>query len=234
MASDTTTKTWIACRDCGTAYLLASQPPGLLPNEELREAVAAFLDNHRGHLLTTLHATAESFMVSDRPLWDPLARVFIQATDGQTDYVITADRTSLDQERQYRAREGRLAPQIVEVSLLTEEAWAALCEAFGASVETTVLAQLLEAGRELAARIPPTALEPSFDDPDDPNVRYADWPEPYLSQLVQLGLQRLPAAQHMAWASFVRQRAVAHGALALRICSRPYNPAVHANAVAPL
>lgn len=222
MTSDNTTKTWIACRDCGVAHLLTSQPRGILPRDELDNAVTAFLDNHRGHTLTTLRATSDSPLVCDRPLWDPLTRVSVQASDGQTDYVVTSERPSLDQERRYRVRPGRLPPRLVQVGLVTDEAWTTLCENFAGWVEGNVLTQLFEAVRGLAASIPPTAVEPSFDDPNDPQVGYANWPEPYLVQLVELGRRWLPPSCRAAWNSFVREHTAAHGALGL--CIRFQSP----------
>ncbi len=220
MVKRDTARTWIACRQCGVAQPLPnSASPGPVL-QEMEQAATSFLDAHSKHLLITLFRVEEAPVLADRPLWDPTARVTVQATDGQTDYLITAERPSVEEQRTYHVCEGRLPPVQVEIELVTTEFRSALRKVFGTQTEAAALQRLEAAVQNLVASMDPTLLESAFDDPDHPSVQYADWPDPYRTDLCLLGRRFLPECVAPAWQRFVDEQAVAHGALALKKVAR--------------
>lgn len=234
MAQGTFTRTWMACRDCGVAQALPGPGAVEIARAELEQAIVAFCDAHAGHVLTTVRAKEEEPPLADRPLWHPMARVSYSVTDGQRDYVLTARRQSLDEERIYEIREGRLPEIRFAVEVSSSEVASALRAAFGSSVAPALLAELVKAVHELAREIEPRSLETAFDDAEDPSIQYADWPESYRGALLATGERILPRSLHDAWRHFVHEQALAHKALALKRVAYRQHLAVERSLSAPL
>ena len=97
----------IACRECGVLQPVACVRSIWADDaaEAWRDAYLQFLTEHRTHDLTWF-ARHGNALASDHALWDPMATIRFEVTDGERIYVATGSRPSPEEPRVYRFGSG--------------------------------------------------------------------------------------------------------------------------------
>jgi hypothetical protein len=187
-------------------------------HDELSAALAAFLDAHAGHQITHLRRDDECALQSALPLWDPMACVRMEVTDGSRYYVLTASRRSVDEPRSYRIAPGRLEIRHACVEVDDRDIRRSLDRAFYPQVlGETKVERFVRALHELLSHIEPSSLESAFDDASDPAVSVAPLPDSICSQLGQRCVEIFDAFELRRVLAFLDENRTEAGALALRI-----------------
>jgi hypothetical protein len=180
---------FIGCRSCGQLLPLPhGDTEGCAVAQE--EAAAAHDEFRHCH---AAHDTAEfiregSTLLADRPLWDPLARVTFEITDGARVYLVTAERSDIDEPRTYRFTAGRLTETATAVDVAAHDLERALDrEFYPLALRRAKVDRLLRVLQDIVrhARLDDLDLDDAFDDVSDPAVSIAPLPEPLFDELVR-------------------------------------------------
>lgn len=211
---------YLACRRC---QRLQPYPPAAAAGDDdaaqaAREAFEAFAAAHAGHFCVTLWRLDEAPTHADRPLWDPLHTVSFGVTDGQHGYVVTAGRATLDEPRVYRFRPGAITTTPAAVTVADDLLARGLDRAlFPHALRPSTLARFVDAVRDVVAGLDPAALEPAFDDPDDPTVTIARLPDAAFAHLLARCAAIFDAADWPRVRAFLESNRGEDGLLALRL-----------------
>jgi hypothetical protein len=216
---------WLACRDCQLAHPVGTPAHGL-PSElqdELTAAVAAFLNAHGGHNVTHVHRDDDCAVLSTRPLWDPMATVSMEVTDGSRRFVLTAERNSVDEPRTYRIVPGRLHeahPAAVEID--AGDVRRSLDRAFYPHVlRPSKIDRFVRTLSELVGHLEPCTLDVAFDDANDPAVSIAALPDTVCCELSQRCADIFDPPELARVLAFLNDNRSESGALAVRIRREP-------------
>ena len=191
--------TWLFCRECLTAHRLsdADQRPifandgTATPADDLR----GYLRAHDGHALGALARSSDRESRS-HPRWDPMIRVTVEATDGETSYVIVSERTDVMSPRRYVVRPGRLV--VVEERAMLDDALLrdAVDDAlFPYAAPESLLDALLERVQVLVERTPVDDFDLVDEDRHDPTVELAGLPPSVVDPLRLALLELFPRAE---------------------------------------
>jgi hypothetical protein len=211
-------RVWICCRLCAEAHLLRTSVDAWLPKEEEhQQAVVEFLEAHAHHPVTQLVPTSPGRSVYSGPLWDPRTVFLIEVTDGREVYVLEALRSDVGAPRRYRLRTGRLPQPCTLIAMDTALALRALQAEFGSAVPVATAQRLVECAADVLTRISPVTIDPAFDDANDPDLAFADWPDAAIEALVVVGRKMLSPSLHQRWQTFLREQCRATGAWAIQV-----------------
>lgn len=211
---------WLACRDCQVAHPVGAPAVGM-PSElhdELSAAVTAFLNAHAGHQITHVRRDDECAVQSGLPLWDPMACVHMEVTDGNQYFVLTAKRRSIEEPRTYRIAPGRLEVRHACVEVDDRDIRRSLDRAFYPQVlGETKIDRFVRTLHELLSHIEPNSLASAFDDADDPAVSIAPLPETICTELGQRCVEIFDPFELHRVLAFLHDNRSEAGALAVRI-----------------
>jgi hypothetical protein len=212
-------RSFLSCHDCGVLHP-AVHRSGLLTGEAEQAALEAFQEfatAHSAHATTLLQRSGHP-TGSTGPLWDPLAPLTFEVTDGLTTFVVQADRVSIDEPRRYRFSPGRLALNAATVSIDDAAVRAGLDHAwFPHALRLSTIERFVELLREIIAGIDAEGLDIAFDDADDPSVSIAAVPPAACESLLAGCAVIFDAADLPLVRSFVAGNCDADGVLALRV-----------------
>ena len=191
--------TWLFCRECLTAHRLsdADQRPifasdgTATPADDLR----GYLRAHDGHPLGALARSSDRESRS-HPRWDPMIRITVEATDGETRYVIVSERADVTSPRHYVVRPGRLVAveerAMLDEALLRDAVDDAL---FPYAAPESLLDALLERVRVLIERTPIDDFDLVDEDRHDPTIELAGLPPTVVEPLRLALLELFPRAE---------------------------------------
>ena len=209
----------IACRDCSVLQPVACVRSTGADDaaEAWREAYRQFLAEHRAHDLTWFARHGDE-LASDRVLWDPMATVTFEVTDGQRTYVATGSRTSLEEPRVYRFAPGTL--DSVGAAILVDDTDLRRgldLEFYPHALRLGKLDRFVLAVREVVSHLNPEELPIAFDDADDPMVSVARMPDQSYEELLARCTEIFDPAEIDTVSKFLRDNRDEDGLLALRV-----------------
>jgi hypothetical protein len=210
---------FLACRDCAVVHPVA-QPSHAWPDEAMDvafEAYGEFICAHLTHHIDELRRSGSEAQ-ADRPLWDPMAVISFEATDGIESYVVTSSRESIDGPRIYRFGLGRLAVKSSAVDIDDDDLRRALDrEFYPQALRPTKLDRFVCALREVVSHVNPAELAIAFDTADDPATSIARMPDATYQELVTRCAEIFDAAELQRVSEFLRDNRNEDGLLALRV-----------------
>jgi hypothetical protein len=209
----------IACRDCGVLQLVPCvRSTGTDDAAEASlEAYRQFFTQHHAHDLTWF-ARHEDQLASDRPLWDPMATVTFEVTDGQRTYVATGSRTALDEPRVYGFAPGTLESASAAILVDDTDLRRGLdLEFYPRALRLAKLDRFVLAVREVVSHLNPEQLPIAFDDADDPMVSIARMPDQSYQELLVRCTEIFDPAEIDTVSKFLRDNRDEDGLLALRV-----------------
>jgi hypothetical protein len=210
----TDTPMFLACLDCGAVSLVV-RSAGL--DAEAADEYDAFTADHAAHRTRFLYRQGTE-ACADRPLWDPMATITFEATDGEVAYVVTATRQSIDDPRAYAFARGRLVVSEQEVLFDTNYLRRALDSHFyPQALRPTKLDRFLSVVRDVVSHIDSEELEIAYDAADDPDVSIARLPDDRFSELVSRCAEIFDPSEFRRVVSFLTDNRAEDGLLALRV-----------------
>jgi hypothetical protein len=210
---------FFACRDCSVLQPIFSESRTWDANalQEALDAFNAFVMTHSPHRTAWL-SRSNNGCHSDRPLWDPLAVLVFEVSDGQQPYVVTAARDAIDQPRTYRFIPASLALDTSPIALDDRELRRGLdLEFYPHAVRPTKLDRFLAALHEVISRIDPESLPIAFDAADDPAVSIACIPHGTYEELMARCTEIFDQAELSTVTKFLDENRREDGLLALRV-----------------
>jgi glycosyltransferase involved in cell wall biosynthesis len=203
-----------ACHDCGVLHPLVDTGASHLDDAEGVDPYREFLARHRTHDIARLSRSGSACR-ADRPLWDPMATLTFEVTDGDRLYVVSATRRSIEDERVYRFALGVLEEASSEVRIDTRDLRRGL--SYLHALSPMKIDRFLSAVNELVSQIDPDELVIAFDDADDPAVSIADMPEAMYNELLGRCTDIFDPAELSHVVTFLGDNRNADGLLALRV-----------------
>jgi hypothetical protein len=217
---DLSSHTWlIACRDCSVLQPAARVISGWADDtaEAWREACFQFFSKHQGHDLAWFARHGDD-VASDRALWDPMATVTFEVTDGQSTYVATGSRTSLEEVRVYRFAPGTLDSTGAVILVDDTDLRRGLdLEFYPHALRMGKLDRFVGVVREVVGHLNPAELPIAFDDADDPTVSVARMPDQSYEELLARCTEIFDPAEIDTVSRFLRDNRDEDGLLALRV-----------------
>jgi hypothetical protein len=212
---------FVGCRRCGELLPFPHRDSGGSPvaHEEAAAAHDEFRSRHTAHDPTEFvrHGSA---LLADRPLWDPLARVTFEITDGVHLYLATAERLCIDEPRTYRFTAGRLTETATALDVDAHDLERALdLEFYPHALRRAKVERLVRVLRDIVhhATLDDLDLDDAFDDVSDPAVSIAPLPEPLFAELVRRCTAIFDPAELDRVLRFLRLHRSGGGVLALRV-----------------
>jgi len=210
-----TTLDFTACRDCGELHPLVDTGATSLDNADGVDPYKEFLARHRTHDIARVSRSGSECR-ADRPLWDPMATLTFEVTDGDQVYVVSASRRSIEDERVYRFALGVLDEVASsEVQINARDLRRGL--SYALALPPMKIDRLLSAVEELINQIDPDELVTAFDDADDPAVGIADMPNGIYDELLARCTAIFDPMELPGVAAFLADNRNADGLLALRV-----------------
>lgn len=182
------------------------------------DAYAEFVAKHRAHHIASLWRSG-SEVRADRPLWDPLATLTFEVTDGDQSYVVNATRRSIEDDRRYQFAPGLLEVGNAEVQIEPYDLRRGLDLQFRPEKLSRVrIDRFLAAVHEVVNQLDAEELEIAFDDADDPTVSIAGMPDATYNDLLARCAKIFdPREELPRVVAFLRDNRGADGLLALRV-----------------
>jgi hypothetical protein len=212
--------TWlIACRDCGLLQpvLCVTSIGAEDAVEAWREVHLQFLTEHRAHDLAWFVRHGDE-IVSDRALWDPVATVAFEVTDGQRTYVATGSRTSPEEPRVYRFTAGTLRSAGAAILVDDTDLRRGLdLEFYPHALRLGKLDRFVLAVRDVVSHLNPAELPIAFDDANDPMVSVARMPDQSYEELLARCTEIFEPSEIDTVSKFLRDNRDEDGLLALRV-----------------
>jgi hypothetical protein len=171
-----------ACRDCDELYPVPDIGGAIVDDADAVDPYRQFLVRHQTHHIAALRRRGFECH-ADRPLWDPLATLRFEVTDGDRSYVVCATRASIEDERVYR-----FAPGVLdkgggsEVEIDPHNLRRGLSHPY--ALRPMQIDRFFSALDEVISQIDPDELVTALDDADDPAVSVADMPDPIYNELL--------------------------------------------------
>ncbi len=207
----------LACQDCGVLHPVVLLDPAQQDRPTDPSENDGFIAGHVAHHTTLLvRQTPET--ASDRPLWDPLATLTFQATDGEQPYIVTARRESIEEPRVYHFTPGTLEARNSEVVVDDRDLRRALdLQFFPHALRPTKVERFISVVHEVVRHIPPDNLEIAFDVADDPAVSVARMPSESYQELLTRCTEIFDPSEWPRVSRFLRDNRGEDGLLALRV-----------------
>jgi hypothetical protein len=210
---------FVACRDCAVlhpAVCATTNPPDDATSERL-VAFGQFVGEHQAHQLAWFRRHGDE-AVSDHPLWDPMAAITFEATDGEEHYIVVSSRTSIDAPRTYRFEPGALQLTSAKVLVHDDDLRRGLDRTFHPhALRLSTLDRFVSLVHEVISHVKPDELAPAFDDADDPAVSIAPMPDETYQELVDRCAELFGPSEFGTVAKFLQENREADGLLALRV-----------------
>ena len=204
-----------ACRDCGELHPVPDAPVTFLDDAGGVDPYKEFLARHRTHHIAGFRRSGAECR-TDRPLWDPMARLTFEVTDGDRSYVVSATRRSIEDERVYRFAPGVLDKvENSEVQIDSRDLRRALF--YPPPLRPMKIDRFLSAVDEVISQIDPDELVTAFDDADDPAVSVADMPDGIYNELLARCTDIFDPSEMPRVVTFLCDNRNADGLLALRV-----------------
>lgn len=214
-----TTLHFLACRDCGELHPIPDTGAALLDDADDTagdvDPYKEFRVRHHTHHLASFQRRGTECR-ANRPLWDPMATLTFEVTDGDRSYVVRATRRSIEDERVYRFALGglddvgnsevQIDPRDVRRGLFSPP-----------PLRPMKIDRFLSAVQEVISSIDPDQLITSFDDADDPAVSVASMPDGIYNELLERCNDIFDQSELPRVVSFVCDNRNADGLLALRV-----------------
>jgi hypothetical protein len=211
------TQVLLACHDCNVLLPVFAAGGEFPADDEAADAYTAFASDHATHYTTLLRRNGGE-CIADHPLWDPMARISFEATDGNQVYIVTAARVSIEEPRTYHFMRGALQVQHAEVDIDDGDLRRALDrEFFPFALRPTKVERFLSILHQVLRRIDPNRLELSFDLADDPAVSIAVMPEESYHELLARCAEVFDPSELPIVNRFLEDNRDADGLLALRL-----------------
>jgi len=210
---------FVACHDCAELHPVASPSAAFFDddNEDGTDAYTEFLVKHRAHRVACLGRSG-SEVRADRPLWDPMAILMFEVSDGERSYVVTASRRSIEDERVYRFTTGVLAVGSSEVQIDPRDLRRGLdLQFYPHALRPTKLERFLSVVHEAIHQIDPDHLEIAFDAADDPDVCIAGLPDGAYDEIRTRCAEIFDSWELPRVMDFLHDNRDADGLLALRV-----------------
>lgn len=210
---------FLACRDCGvlqTVLLHASIWSDDMVEDAFRTC-DEFLAEHGAHRIAWFQRHGVD-CVADRPLWDPMATITFEVSDGQDSYIATSARESIDAERVYRFVPGSLQLRQSQISLDEQSLQRALdLQFYPHALRPTKVARLLSVLHEVVGQINPDDVAIAFDEADDPAVSIGRMPDASFDELLARAAEIFDSWELARITDFLRDNRNEDGLLALRV-----------------
>ena len=214
MALDTT-RHFTACHDCGELHPLVDSAAILLDDGNGVDSYQDFLARHRTHDMARVSRSGSECR-ADRPLWDPMATLTFEVTDGDLSYVVSATRQSIEDERVYRFALGVLDEAgHSEVQIDARDLRRGL--SYLQALPSAKIDRFLSALHEVISQIDPDELVTAFDDADDPTVSLADMPDEIYNEILARCTDIFDPPELPRVVAFLGDNRNADGLLALRV-----------------
>ncbi|MFN8628211.1 MAG: hypothetical protein U0587_19845 [Candidatus Binatia bacterium] len=210
---------FVACRNCGLLHpaVCATAHPSDEATTESLVAFGQFIGEHQAHQLAWFRRHGAE-AASDHPLWDPMAAITFEATDGQQTYVVVSCRTSIDEPRTYRFAPGALHLASTAVLIDDHDLRRGLDRTFQPHVlRLTTLDRFVSLVHEVISHVRPDELSVAFDDAEDPAVSIAPMPDETYQELVDRCAEIFEPSEFGTVAKFLEDNREADGLLALRV-----------------
>jgi len=209
-----------ACRDCGELHPIFDSAVAFLDDAGIEgtDAYTQFLTRHRAHHIASLWRSGWELR-ADRPLWDPLATLTFEVTDGDQTYVVNAMRRSIEDGRLYQFAPGVLEVGNAEVQIDPHDLRRGLELQFNPqTLRPMKIDRFLAAVHEVINQIDADDLEIAFDAADDPAVSIACMPDATYDDLLARCAKIFdPREELPRVVAFLRDNRGADGLLALRV-----------------
>ncbi len=210
---------FLGCHDCAVLHAVAHNS-GMRHDEAGEEALQAyqeFIGSHAGHRTAAFYrCNAEAH--ADRPLWDPMATITFEVTDGQDQYLVRSARLSIDEPREYHFTRGSLAMQSTAIAIDDGDVRRGLDREFYPHVlRPTKLDRFVSVLRTVISRINPDELAIAYDAADDPAVSVAPMPDATSQELLAQCEEIFDPWEFSRVSSFVHKNRDEYGVLALRV-----------------
>jgi hypothetical protein len=210
---------FVACHDCAELHPVDSPSAALFGDGDTdgTDAYAEFLSVHRAHRVACLWRSGPEVR-ADRPLWDPMATLIFEVSDGERSYVVSASRPSIEEERVYRFKAGALEVGNSEVQIDPRDLRRGLdLQFYPHALRATKIDRFLSAVHEAIHQIDPDHLEIAFDAADDPAVSIAGLPDGIYNQILARCSEIFDPWELPRVVDFLRDNREADGLLALRV-----------------
>ncbi|HEX7408194.1 MAG TPA: hypothetical protein VF515_11180 [Candidatus Binatia bacterium] len=211
----------VGCRDCGVLVLHpATCHTTTPPDEASEEFIAAFwrfVADHQSHAITWLqrHGTE---VASDRALWDPMATITFEATDGHQVYLVNGGRAAVEEPRIYRFAPGTLDVTNSEILIDDRDLRRGLDVTFYPhALRLTKLDRFVSVVRDVVSHLNPDALTVAFDDAEDPAVSVARMPDETYQELLARCAEIFDPSEFDTLTKFLQSNRYEDGLLALRV-----------------
>jgi hypothetical protein len=210
---------FLACHDCGTLVPadIAERTDFNGAAQELALGLQEFVVEHASHSLSELRRT-EAESVSNGPLWDPLAPIQIELTDGEQCYVASGRRACIDEARRYEFRLSTLRIVSCQVDIDERDIRRGLdLEFFPHAVRPTKVDEFVDALHNALREVETEDLEIAFVDAQDPAVSIARMPEPTFQRLLAASARIFDPWEMPLVQRFLEENREEDGVLALRV-----------------
>jgi hypothetical protein len=210
---------FLGCHDCALLQVVVYES-GMHFDEAVEEAVQAyreFMASHASHRTAEFHrSNLETH--SDRPLWDPMATITFEVTDGHDQYLVHATRASIDEPRVYRFTRGCLEVQCTGVAIDDSDVRRGLdLEFYPHVLRPTKLDQFVSLLHQVISHINPDELAIAFDAADDPAISVAPMPDVVSQEILVQCQEIFDPWEFSRVSTFVHNNRDEHGLLALRV-----------------
>jgi hypothetical protein len=210
---------FLACRDCQVL-----QPIAVAGEARSDEATAAageaydeFINDHIFHRITRFRRHGPE-MQCNRPVWDPMAAITFEVTDGRATYVVNAGRRSIDEPRVYRFAPGVLRVQNTHVDIDDYDLRRGLDSRFYPQmVRSSKLDRFIAVVHEVISQIAPDQLEIAFDTAEDPAQSMARMPDTAYQEVLGRCAEIFDAWELPRVREFLRDNRNEDGLLVLRV-----------------
>lgn len=170
------------CRAC---LAVAQIHPPRLPDGISAADGLAFFAAHAGHPVELL-LRIDGAMVADRPIWDPMATVYFEVTNGRDRLLVRAARASIEEPIARSLVPGALRLSEVRVDVEAAPVLRALdAQFFPNAVRLTTVQRLLAAWRDVIRGTDAAALAVLYDCAEDPHASIARLPGTAFDELEQ-------------------------------------------------
>lgn len=210
---------FVACRDCGELYPLVNLADALFADTDADgdDAYQQFLARHHEHHIACLWRSGSELRAS-RPIWDPMATLTFEVSDGDQTYVVNASRTSIEDERTYRFAPGMLDVGNCDVRIDARDLRCGLDRQFyPQALRPTKIDRFVSVVHEVVNQIDPDQLAIAFDAADDPDVSIASMPDGIYNEIVARCADIFDPWELPRVLDFLRDNRDADGLLALRV-----------------
>ena len=210
-----TTLHFNACHDCGELHPLVDTGAAFLDDADTVDPYKEFLVRHQTHHIVSFQRRGSECR-ADRPLWDPMATLTFEVTDGDRAYVVSATRRSIEDERVYRFVLGVLDEVATsEVEVDARDVRRGL--SYPHALPPMKVDRFLSAVNELISQIDPDELVTAFDDADDPAVSVAGMPDGIYNNILARCTDIFDPSELPRVVTFLGDNRNADGLLALRV-----------------